>query len=194
MLDPRLLRQDLDAVAAKLARRGFALDKQRYAALEADRKRLQVEAETLRQTRNERSKEIGKAKAAGRDIEPLRAEVARLAEGLEAAEAVLGRIGGELEGLLAGLPNLLDDSVPDGADERANVEVRRWGAPPVFGFEPKDHVALGEARGRMDFETATKLAGSRFVVLRAGLARLHRALSQLMLDIHTREHGYTEAY
>ncbi|HEX5420547.1 MAG TPA: serine--tRNA ligase [Gammaproteobacteria bacterium] len=194
MLDPRLLRQDLDAVAVKLARRGFQLDKARYTALEADRKRLQVEAETLRQARNERSKEIGKAKAAGSDIEPLRAEVARAADALEAAEAELGRVGDELEGLLAGVPNLLDDSVPDGADERANVEVRRWGEPPVFGFEPKDHVALGEAHGLMDFETAGKLAGSRFVVLRGAIARLHRALSQLMLDVHTREHGYTEAY
>ncbi len=194
MLDPRLLRQNLDAVAQQLARRGFVLDRERYASLEADRKRLQVEVETLRSTRNDRSKDIGKAKASGRDIEPLRAEVGRLGDELAAAEHRLAGVGRELDDLLAGLPNLLHETVPDGADERSNVEVRRWGEPPAFDFEPQDHVALGEARGLMDFESASKLAGSRFVVLRGALARLHRALGQFMLDVHTREHGYTEAY
>ncbi len=194
MLDPRLLRQNLDAVAQQLARRGFVLDRERYAELEAERKRLQVAVETLRGARNDRSKEIGKAKAAGRDVEPLKAEVGRLGEELAAAEEGLMGVGRELDDLLAGLPNLLHESVPEGADERANVEVRRWGEPREFDFEPKDHIALGEAGGLMDFESAAKLSGSRFVVLRGGLARLHRALGQFMLDVHTREHGYTEAY
>ncbi|HEU4619949.1 MAG TPA: serine--tRNA ligase [Gammaproteobacteria bacterium] len=194
MLDPKLLRQDLDGVVRALARRGFQLDRERYAALEADRKRLQVRAETLRQERNEKSKAIGRAKAEGRDVEPLKAEVGRLGEELASAEGSLDEVGRALDDVLAGLPNLLHESVPDGPDASANVELRRVGEPPAFDFEPKDHVALGEASGLMDFEAASRLAGSRFVVLRASLARLHRALGQFMLDLHTREHGYTEAY
>ena len=194
MLDSRLLRNDLDAVARKLARRGFVLDRERYRELESDRKRLQVEVETLRQRRNERSKDIGRAKAAGEDVEPLKAEVGELGEALQRAEQTLGAVGTELEELLAGIPNVPDASVPDGADETSNVELRRWGEPPRFDFEPKDHVALGERMGLIDFEAAAKLSGSRFVVLRGGIARLHRALAQLMLDVHRREHGYAEVY
>ncbi|HEX7081958.1 MAG TPA: serine--tRNA ligase [Gammaproteobacteria bacterium] len=194
MLDPKLLRTDLDDVARALARRGFVLDRERYQALEADRKRLQVEVETLRRDRNERSKEIGRAKAAGADIEPLKAEVGELGAALERAEQALAAVGAELDGFLAGLPNLPHDSVPDGADETSNVEVRRWGEPPQFDFEPKDHVAVGERLGLVDFDAAAKISGSRFVVLRGEVARLHRALAQLMLDVHAREHGYTEVY
>jgi seryl-tRNA synthetase len=187
-----MLRHDLDAVAKNLARRGCVLDRARYRDLEAERKRLQVDVETLRQQRKERSKAIGQAKAAGEDVEPLRAEVGQLGDALTAAEARLGEVAAELEALLTGLPNLLHESVPDGADETSNVEVRRWGEPPAFDFEVRDHVALGEVLGLIDFEAAAKVAGSRFVVLRGGVARLHRALIQFMLDLHTREHGYTE--
>jgi seryl-tRNA synthetase len=194
MLDPRTLRQDLDAVVANLARRGFVLDRQRYLDLEASRKELQVQVETLRQRRNERSKAIGRAKTAGQDVEALKREVAELGESLAADEARLEAVAAELDAFLAGLPNLLHASVPDGADATANVEVRRWGAPPQFDFAPRDHVALGEGLGMMDFDAAAKLAGSRFVVLRGALARLQRALIQLMLDAHTREHGYSETY
>jgi seryl-tRNA synthetase len=194
MLDPRALRQDLDAVALNLARRGFTLDRDHYQALESERKHLQVQVETLRQNRNERSKVIGRAKAAGEDVEALKREVGELGAALSAAESRLTSLTDELEAFLAGLPNLLHESVPDGANEEANVEVRRWGTPPTFAFAAKDHVALGEQLGLMDFETAAKLAGSRFVVLRGGLARLQRALIQLMLDMHVREHGYSETY
>jgi seryl-tRNA synthetase len=194
MLDPKLLRHDLDAVAKNLARRGFVLDRARYQALEAERKRLQVEVEALRQQRKERSKAIGLAKAAGEDVEALRSEVGQLGDALAGSEEQLLAAAGELEALLSGIPNLLHDSVPDGADETSNVEVRRWGEPPSFDFEPRDHVALGEELGLIDFEAAAKVAGSRFVVLRGGIARLHRALIQFMLDVHTREHGYAETY
>ncbi|HLF12476.1 MAG TPA: serine--tRNA ligase [Gammaproteobacteria bacterium] len=194
MLDPRALRQDLDAVARNLARRGFALDRERYQALESERKQLQVQVETLRQNRNERSKVIGRAKAAGDDVEPLKREVGELGSALTAAESRLSSLSEELDTFLAGLPNLLHETVPDGADQEANLEVRRWGTPRDFDFPVKDHVALGEQLGLMDFDAATKLAGSRFVVLRGGLARLQRALIQLMLDLHTREHGYSETY
>jgi seryl-tRNA synthetase len=194
MLDPKALRQDLDSVAANLARRGFKLDRERYAALETERKELQVKVEGLRQARNERSKEIGRAKAAGADVEALKREVGDLGSSMAAAEARLAQIAAELDAFLAGLPNLLHESVPDGADSDANVEVRRVGAPPTFDFEPLDHVALGEGLDLMDFGAAAKLSGARFVVLRGVLARLHRALIQLMLDVHTREHGYSETY
>jgi seryl-tRNA synthetase len=194
MLDPRLLRHDLDAVARNLARRGVALDRERYQALEAERKDLQVKAEALRQQRNEQSKAIGLAKAEGRDVTALKEQVAELAEVLAASESRLAEVAQELDAFLAGLPNLLHDSVPDGADETSNEELRRWGTPPAFDFEPRDHVALGDGLGLVDFETAAKLAGSRFVVLRGAVARLHRALIQFMLDVHTREHGYSETY
>jgi seryl-tRNA synthetase len=194
MLDPKLLRQDLDAVVANLARRGFVFDRERYVALESRRKELQVRVEGLRQTRNERSKNIGRAKAAGADVDALKREVGELGDALAAADAELNAVTLELDEFQAGIPNLLHDSVPNGADSSANVEVRRWGSPPKFDFEPQDHVALGERLGLMDFDAAAKLAGARFVVLRGSLARLHRALTQLMLDVHTREHGYSETY
>jgi seryl-tRNA synthetase len=194
MLDPKLLRQDLDAVAANLARRGFKLDRERYVALETERKELQTRVESLRQTRNERSKAIGRAKAAGGDVEALKREVGALGDELDAAEARLTALAGELDDFLARLPNTLHESVPNGADSSANLELRRWGDPPRFSFTPLDHVALGDKLGLIDFDAAAKLSGARFVVLKGDVARLHRAIAQLMLDIHTREHGYTEAY
>ena len=194
MLDVKLLRQDLDAVVANLARRGFKLDRERWLALESQRKELQVEVEGLRQTRNERSKNIGRAKVAGADVDALKREVGELGDALTAGEAKLAAVAAELDELLAGLPNLLHESVPAGADSSANVELRRWGTPPKFAFAPLDHVALGEKLGLMDFDAAAKLSGARFVVLRGALARLQRALTQLMLDVHTREHGYSETY
>jgi seryl-tRNA synthetase len=194
MLDPKLLRQDLDSVAANLARRGFKLDRERYVALEAERKELQTRVENLRQSRNERSKAIGRAKAAGGDVEALKREVGELGDELGAGEARLTALAAELDDFHARLPNTLHDSVPDGADSAANVEVRRRGTPPRFSFAPLDHVALGEKLGLIDFDAAAKLSGSRFVVLKGEVARLHRAIAQLMLDLHTREHGYVEAY
>ncbi len=194
MLDIRLLRNDLDRVAKNLARRGFVLDRAPFEQLEAERKRVQLEVEGHRQKRNERSKAIGRAKAAGEDVEPLMREVGELGDALANGEARLTAITSELDELLAGLPNLLHADVPDGADESANVEIRRWGEPPSFDFAPLDHVDIGEKLGLLDLQAAAKISGSRFVVLRGGLARLHRALTQFMLDLHTSEHGYSEAY
>jgi seryl-tRNA synthetase len=194
MLDIKLLRQDLDAVVANLARRGFKLDRDRWLALETRRKEVQVEVERLRQTRNERSKNIGRAKAAGGDVEALKREVGALGDALTAAEATLATTSAELDDFLAGLPNMLHESVPPGRDSNDNVELRRWGTTPKFDFAPLDHVALGEKLGLMDFDAAAKLAGARFVVLRGALARLQRALTQLMLDVHTQQHGYSETY
>ena len=194
MLDPRALRQDLDAVARNLARRGFVLDRERYSALETERKTLQVEVESLRKTRNERSKAIGHAKASGADVAALKSEVGELGGRLDAGEERLTALAAELDAFLVNLPNLVHESVPDGRDESANVEMRRWGKPRDFDFPVKDHIALGEALGLMDFAAAAKLSGSRFVVLRGALARLQRALTQLMLDVHAREHGYSETY
>jgi seryl-tRNA synthetase len=190
MLDPKLLRNDLDGTAQALRRRAYHLDTARFASLEERRKALQVRTDELRNERNTRSKAIGRAKAAGADAAPLLAEVADLGERLKAAESELAEVQAELENALYDLPNLLDASVPDGADESANLEVRRWGEPRAFDFEPKDHVDLG----LLDFEAAAKISGARFVVMRGALARLHRALIQFMLDLHTREHGYTEIY
>ena len=194
MLDVKLLRQDFDSVAANLARRGFKLDRERWLGLESRRKDLQVEVERLRQTRNERSKNIGRAKAAGADVEALKREVGELGLALAAGEAKLTAVSAELDDFLAGLPNTLHESVPAGRDSNDNVELRRWGTPPELDFAPLDHVALGEKLGLMDFDAAAKLSGARFVVLRGALARLHRALTQLMLDVHTQEHGYSETY
>jgi seryl-tRNA synthetase len=194
MLDPKLLRTDLEQVAAALARRRFRVDTDRIEALEARRRDVQIETQELQNLRNTRSKAIGKAKAAGEDIEPLRAEVAAFGDRLKALEAELDELQAGLRDIALGLPNLPDASVPDGADESANREERRWGTPPDFGFEPKDHVDLGVPAGWMDFDAATKLTASRFVVLSGPLARMHRALIQLMLDVHTTEHGYTETY
>ncbi len=194
MLDPRLLRTDLGLVAEQLARRGMVLDVRRIESLETERKALQVGVQELQNERNTRSKAIGKAKAAGEDVAPLLAAVADLGDRLKAAQERLETIQAEVSEIAQGLPNLPDESVPDGPDETFNREERRWGEPPQFAFEPKDHVDLGTARGWMDFDAAAKLTGSRFVVLSGPMARLHRALIQLMLDIHTSEHGYTEAY
>jgi seryl-tRNA synthetase len=190
MLDPKLLRNDLDGVARSLRRRGYELDVARFAALEDRRKALQVETDELRHQRNAGSKAIGHAKASGADAAALMAEVADLGNRLQAVETELAAVQDELEGALYDLPNLLDASVPDGADESRNVELRRWGEPRQFDFEPKDHVDLG----LLDFAAATRISGARFVVMRGALARLHRALIQFMLDLHVREHGYTEIY
>ena len=194
MLDLKLLRQDPDRVAANLARRGYVFDRDAFTALESERKSLQVDVEAKRQERNEQSKAIGRAKAEGKDIEPLKTEVGRLGDALERAEARLEEIAGSLETLLHGVPNLLHDDVPDGADESANVEVLRVGEPRQFDFEPKDHQEIGEGLGMLDLAAAAKIAGSRFSVLHGELARLHRALIQFMLDLHTREHGYRETW
>lgn len=194
MLDPKRLRTELDEVAAQLARRGFQLDVTKIRELEERRKTLQVDTQNLQNARNSRSKAIGQAKARGEDIQPLLAEVADLGERLKADEIELAQLQSELEAIAMGIPNLLDASVPDGADENANVEIRRWGEPTAFDFSPKDHVDLGLPNGWMDFDAGAKLTGSRFVVLRGAMARLHRALIQFMLDTHTQEHGYNEIY
>jgi seryl-tRNA synthetase len=194
MLDPRLLRSDLDAVRANLARRGFPLDTAAFAALEERRRDLQVRVEQLRNDRNVRSKEIGRAKAAGQDAAPLLEAVRDLGEQLAAAEAGLVEVQSGLDGFQMLLPNLLRDAVPEGRDESANVEVRRWGEPRQFSFAAQDHVALGTGAGLLDGESAGRISGARFTVLRGGLARLHRALVQFMLDVHVGEHGYTEVY
>ncbi len=194
MLDPKRLRTELDEVAAQLARRGFKLDVDKVRSLEERRKSLQMETQNLQNERNFRSKAIGQAKAKGQDIQPLLAEVANLGDRLKAAEQELAGLQTELEALAMGIPNLLDASVPDGADENSNIEIRRWGEPTALDFEPKDHVDLGLPNGWMDFDAGAKLTGSRFVVLRAAMARLHRALIQFMLDTHTQEHGYNEVY
>ncbi len=194
MLDPKRLRTDLDAIAAQLARRGFKLDVDTIRAVEERRKALQVDTQTLQNERNSRSKAIGQAKAKGADIQPLLAEVADMGDTLKEKEQQLAGLQAELDAIVMGIPNVLDASVPDGKDENANVEVRRWGEPTAFDFEPKDHVDLGLPNGWMDFDAGAKLTGSRFVVMRGAMARLHRALIQFMLDTHTQEHGYTEAY
>ncbi|MCU7923872.1 MAG: serine--tRNA ligase [Candidatus Thiodiazotropha sp. (ex Dulcina madagascariensis)] len=194
MLDPRLLRNNLDEVARQLARRDYRLDTGQIGELEERRKRLQVEAEELQNARNSRSKSIGKAKAAGEDIQPLLADVAELGDRLKARQEQLSGVQGELAEITLGIPNILHESVPDGRDEADNREERRWGEPRTIDFEPKDHVDLGEACGLLDFEAAARITGSRFAVMAGPLARLHRALIQFMLDTHTTEHGYTEAY
>ncbi|MCU7935428.1 MAG: serine--tRNA ligase [Candidatus Thiodiazotropha sp. (ex Dulcina madagascariensis)] len=194
MLDPRLLRNNLDEVARQLARRGYRLDTGQIGELEERRKRLQVEAEELQNARNSRSKSIGKAKAAGEDIQPLLADVAELGDRLKALQEQLSGVQEALAETTLGIPNILHESVPDGRDEADNREERRWGEPRTIDFEPKDHVDLGEACGLLDFEAAARITGSRFAVMAGPLARLHRALIQFMLDTHTTEHGYTEAY
>ena len=192
MLDPNLFRRELDETAAALARRFFDLDTDAVRRLEADRRDLQTRVEALRNERNVRSRAIGKAKAAGEDARPMLADVSRLGEELEAAEQGLGEVRGRLDAMLLEVPNLPHPSVPEGRTEEENLEVRRWGDPPRFDFPPRDHVEVGS--GGIDFETAAKLSGSRFVTLFGPMARLHRALAQFMLDLHVREHGYTEVY
>jgi seryl-tRNA synthetase len=194
MLDPKLLRSDPDHVAGQLARRGFRLDTAQLTELEARRKALQVEAQDLQNERNTRSKAIGRAKAAGEDIQPLLDEVATLGDRLKAANDALDGVQAMLRDLALGLPNLPHASVPDGRDEDDNREERRWGEPPRFDFPPRDHVDLGSGLGMLDFDAAAKVTGARFTVMSGPLARLHRALAQFMLDLHTQEHGYTETY
>ncbi|MEM7209667.1 MAG: serine--tRNA ligase [Pseudomonadota bacterium] len=190
MIDPKLLRNDIDAVAANLAKRNFKLDIDAFSGLESRRRDAQVEAQRLQNERNTRSKSIGQAKAASEDIQPLLDEVASLGEQLSAAENALAEIQTEIDSIIEGIPNLLHESVPEGADEEDNVEVRRWGDQPSFNFEPKQHFDL--AGDLMDFELGSKLTGARFVSLKDDIAWLHRALIQFMLDTHIHEHGYRE--
>jgi seryl-tRNA synthetase len=194
VLDPKLLRTELETVAANLARRGFQLDTAALGRLEERRKGLQVEVDRLRADRNTRARSIGQAKARGEDIVPLFAQADTLATDLARGERDLEAVQTELTDLQLGLPNLLHDSVPDGGDESANDEVRRWGSPRSFDFQPLDHVAIGEKLGGLDFEAAGRISGARFVVMSGAVARLHRALAQFMLDLHTGEHGYREMY
>lgn len=194
MLDPKLLRTDLDNTIAKLARRGVQLDTRALVALEERRKQVQVRTQQLQAERNAKSKAIGMAKAKGEDTSAIMQEVAGIGDALKQAEVDLEQIQTELNDIALGIPNIAHESVPEGNDERDNKEVRRWGEPRKFDFEPKDHVDLGEKLGLMDFEAAAKISGARFVVMKGVLARLHRTLIQFMLDLHTREHGYTETY
>jgi len=194
MIDPRLLRADLEGVRANLARRGFVLDAPAFQALEDRRKTVQVRVEELRNERNSRSREIGKLKSAGQDSGTLMAAVRQLGDEQRELEAELETLQGALQDLQLGLPNLLLDAVPQGRDETANVELRRWGTPKKFDFVARDHVDLGADNGLLDLDAAGSIAGSRFTVLRGSLARLHRALIQFMLDLHVEEHGYTEVY
>ena len=194
MLDSKLLRTQLHEVAARLATRGFEMDVAQIEALEAQRKVVQTRTEQLLAERNARSKSIGQAKQRGEDIAPLLAEVDRMGNELTEAKQELESIQQAQDALLLNLPNLPDESVPVGKDEDDNVEVRRWGTPTEFDFEVKDHVELGETLGGISFEDAAKLSGARFAVMRGPIARLHRALAQFMLNLHTQEHGYEEAY
>ncbi|WP_336708502.1 MULTISPECIES: serine--tRNA ligase [unclassified Cedecea] len=194
MLDPNLLRTEPDAVAEKLARRGFKLDVDTLRSLEERRKVLQVKTENLQAERNSRSKSIGQAKARGEDIEPLRLQVNQLGEELDEAKNELDSLLAEIRDISLTLPNIPDDCVPLGKDDSENVEVSRWGEPRKFDFEVRDHVTLGEMAKGLDFAAAVKLTGSRFVVMQGQVARMHRALSQFMLDLHTEQHGYMENY
>jgi seryl-tRNA synthetase len=194
VIDPKLLRTDPDAVARNLARRGFALDVSALRALEEKRKPCAVEVDRLRAERNANAKAVGMAKARAEDVTTLIARGEDLTTQLARAEAELEGVQGELEQWQLELPNLLHESVPDGRDESANREVARWGEPRRFDFPARDHVEIGERLGGLDFEAAARISGARFVVMRAQLARLHRALAQFMLDLHTREHGYIEVY
>ena len=194
MLDPQLLRNALEDVAVGLARRGYPLDREQFASLETQRKTLQTRQQELQNQRNTQSKSIGQAKARGEDIEPLKAEVARIGDELKDVAGELDQVRAALDHLLLDMPNLPADDVPDGRDETDNVELRRHGEPTRLDFEPRDHVELGERLGGLDFERAAQMAGSRFAVLSGPLARLHRALAQFMLDLHTREHDYEEVY
>jgi seryl-tRNA synthetase len=194
MIDPKFLRQSAADVAANLARRGFEFDADAYLALEERRKALQVETEQLQSERNASAKRIGQAKAQGEDIEPLLAAVKDLGDRLEAGEKALQEVQGELRDIELGLPNLMSDDVPTGDSEDDNTEVRKWGEPVQLDFAARDHIELGENLGQLDFESASKISGARFVVMKGPLARLQRALIQFMLDTHTSEHGYTETY
>ncbi|MCR4345814.1 MAG: serine--tRNA ligase [Sulfuricaulis sp.] len=194
MLDPKLLRTNLDEVARQLGRRGYRLDTQALAVLEEKRKKAQVIAQQFQNERNTKSKAIGVAKLKGENSSRLMQEVADIGAALTQSETELEQIQNDINEIVLGIPNIPHASVPDGKDENDNKEIRRWGEPRQFGFTPRDHVDLGAALGMMDFDVATKITGTRFVVMSGALARLHRALIQFMLDLHTREHGYTETY
>ena len=194
MIDPHLLRTDLDAVCTGLALRGFAFERERFSALEAERKRVQTDLENLRAERNRVAKEIGRIKSQKGDAGELLSEGAKLGAREGVLKEEFATLEADLNALLLAVPNLLHESVPEGQDESDNVEVARVGTPPQFDFEPRDHVAIGEALGEMDYAAAAKLTGSRFVVLSDALARLHRALAQFMLDLHRERHGYREFY
>ncbi|HGJ5876356.1 MAG TPA: serine--tRNA ligase [Arsenophonus sp.] len=194
MLDPNLLRTELDVVAEKLARRGFILDVDKLRNLEQKRKDLQIKTETLQAERNSRSKIIGVAKARGEDVEALRKEVSQLGSELDSAKNKLTQLQDNIRDIALSLPNLPDESVPDGKDESDNVEISRWGEPRQYDFAIRDHVALGELIDGLDFPAAVKITGTRFVVMKGQIARLHRALAQFMLDLHTEQHGYVETY
>lgn len=192
MLDPQALRNDITRVANALAKRNYKLDTASIETLEAKRKAVQIKTQELQQLRNLRSKEIGKAKAQGKDAQLLLDEVANLGDELKSSEDELNQIQDDLNEIVMGIPNIPHESVPEGKTEEDNEEVRRWGEPKVFDFEVKDHVDLGESLGLLDFEAGVRIAGSRFSVMQGGIARLHRALAQFMLDTHINEHGYTE--
>ena len=192
MLDPKLLRNELPFVVERLSIRNFSFDHDALSALDAQRKQLQQHSEQLQAERNTRAKSIGQAKARGEDIAPLLAETSRMGDELEAAKIELQQVQSALDDILLTLPNVVDASVPSGRDECENEEMRKVGEPRQFNYTPLDHIDLGARRASLDFETGTKLTGTRFSVLRGELAMLHRALIQLMLDTHTREHGYTE--
>ena len=194
MLDPQLLRQNLDDVKERLVSRGYQLDVNAISELETKRKSLQSKTESLQAERNEASKKIGIAKAKGEDAQPILDSVAHIGDQLKTFQSELSELQESLHEIYSGIPNLPHESVPEGQDENDNFEVRTWGTPRIFEFEIKDHVDLGEGLAMMDYEAAAKLSGSRFVTMRDGLARLHRALAQFMLDLHTREHGYSETY
>ena len=194
MLDAKLIRSDIDAVAAALSKRGYVLDSKKFQTLEAKSRELQASSQSLQAERKNLSKSIGQAIKAGGDVNALKAEVAALGEQFDAAKAELDKVQAELHDMLMSIPNMPHESVPEGNSEDDNVEIRRWGEPGTFDFEVKDHVDLGADLAGMDFETAVKLTGSRFVVMQGEVANLHRALTQFMLDTHTREHGYREIY
>ncbi len=194
MLDIQLLRNDLDGVAQRLASRGYTLDTTEFQRLEAERKQLQTRTQELQAKRNASSKQIGMAKAKGEDVSAIMAEVANLGTELKAAESALEALQAPLNALLMTIPNLPHESVPAGKSDADNVEVSRFGTPRVFDFEVKDHVDVGETLKLLDFATATKISSARFSLMKGGLARLHRALAQFMLDTHTAQHGYTEVY
>lgn len=194
MLDAKLLRQDIAAVADALLKKGFKLDVELYESLESQRKCLQEETQQLQKHRNTVSKSIGQAKAKGEDIQPLLAQVDDVGEQLKAKERALNELMDSFNDFLLSIPNIPAASVPPGKDENDNIEVRRWGTPRQFDFDVKDHVDLGEALGMLDFENAAKVSGSRFIIMHRDIARLHRALIQFMLDLHTTQHGYQEVY
>ncbi|TAK50929.1 MAG: serine--tRNA ligase [Betaproteobacteria bacterium] len=194
MIDIQLLRTNLDGVAARLQARGFAFPREAFLALEAERKDIQTRTQDWQSRRNAQAKRIGQAKSKGEDVATLMAESTEINAGLGTLEARLAQVQGKLQSLLEVIPNLPHESVPPGDGPGQNVEQRRWGTPRAFDFAVKDHVDVGATLGGLDFDTAAKLAGARFAVMKGGVARLHRAIAQFMLDVHTEEHGYTEVY